>query len=63
MAHVVNWQMKLNKESWKLITFIAQFGRYIFNMFPVREKYAKNLVLENLRGIKNVFSISDDTIV
>ena len=52
------WQICVDKESSKLLTFNSSFGRYKFNRFPFGVHHAKDVsqadVAEILEGLEGV---------
>lgn len=61
------WNMKLDKKSRELTTFITPEGRYMFKRFPMGVKSAQDefqrAMFDAFGDIKNVLSISDDTVI
>ena len=59
--------MKLDKKSRELTTFIILEGRYMFKRFQMGDKSAQDefqqALFETFGDIKNVLSISDDTVI
>ena len=61
------WNMKLDEKSRELTTFITPEGPYMFKCFPMGVKSAQDefqqAMFETFGDIKNVLSISDDTVI
>ena len=61
------WNMKFDEKSRELTTFITPEGHYMFKRIPMGVKNAQDefqrAMFETFEDIKNVLSISDDTVI
>ena len=61
------WQICVDKESSKLLTFNTPFGRYKFSRLPFGVHHASKVfqadVAEILEGLEGVRNVQDDVII